>query len=175
VALSVKQQLFINEYLVDFNATRAAERAGYTGNDNTLAVTGHDLLRKPNIKQAIGARLQESAMTADEVLMRLAEQARGLSAEYVDADGAINIDLVVSNGKTHLIKKIRDTLYGRTYEMYDAQVALRLLGEHHGLFSGSVENPDHVVNYTLDEWRAVQKQRQAQAAQALADLGDDDE
>lgn len=76
MALTNKQQAFIEEYLLDFNATRAAERAGYKGNTNSLACMGHDLLRNPKIEFVVRQRLQDKAMRADEVLMRLAEQAR---------------------------------------------------------------------------------------------------
>lgn len=134
-ALSNKQKKFVNEYLIDFNGTRAAERAGYSGDDNTLAVTAHNLLRNPKITEIVSQRLQESAMSADEVMMRLAEQARGVPSEYIGMDGTVLIAQMVEDGKTHLIKKIADTAQGRTYEFYDAQSALQMIGRHHALFT----------------------------------------
>lgn len=45
--LTDKQQVFVDEYLVDFNATQAAIRAGYSA--KTAEVIGHENLRKPQI------------------------------------------------------------------------------------------------------------------------------
>jgi hypothetical protein len=51
VALTVKEQAFINEYLVDLNATQAAIRAGYSVKDADKI--GTVLLRNTRIKAAI--------------------------------------------------------------------------------------------------------------------------
>ena len=45
--LTAKQERFVEEYLVDLNATRAAIRAGYS--ENTAAAVGCENLTKPNI------------------------------------------------------------------------------------------------------------------------------
>lgn len=158
MALRKKQQGFINEYLIDFNATRAAERAGYKGSDNTLAVTGHDLLRNPKIEEVIRQRLKEKAMLADEVLMRLAEQARANLADFLSRsqeDGPLVIDLdqAALLGKLHLVKKVKQRIFHHLnedgevtsievraeVELHDPQKALELLGKHHGLFKEKVE------------------------------------
>ena len=55
--LTDKQKAFINHYIQCWNATEAARRAGYQGNDNTLAVVGHENLSKPNIYNAIEKRM----------------------------------------------------------------------------------------------------------------------
>ena len=100
--MSPKQKSFINEYLIDFNATRAAQRAGYKGDDNTLAVTGHDLLRNPKIEPVISRRISERAMTADEVLMRLGEHARNEHGEYISPDGTVDLPRWIVTGKRAL-------------------------------------------------------------------------
>lgn len=152
MALTSKQQAFIHEYLIDFNATRAAERAGYSGDDNTLAAVGYENLRKPQIEEAIQKRLQEKAMSADEVLMRLADQARGSMGDFLvfDGEGRASIDLV--NAPHHIIKKITlnkatrltedgefITDYKHYVELYDAQAALKLIGTHQKLFVDRTE------------------------------------
>lgn len=133
MALSAKQQAFINEYLQCFNATEAALRAGYS--EKSAHSIGWENLKKPEIEKAISQRLNESAMSADEVMMRLAEQARGVPSQYIGMDGTVMIAQLVRDGKTHLIKKIADTAQGRTYEFYDAQSALQMIGRHHALFT----------------------------------------
>jgi phage terminase small subunit len=74
MALSNKQRKFINEYLQCFNATEAARLAGYS--PKTARAIGAENLTKPDIAAEIEKALNESAMSASEVLMRLAEQAR---------------------------------------------------------------------------------------------------
>lgn len=54
-----KQILFVNEYLVDLNATQAAIRAGYSA--RTAHVAGYNLLRKPGVAEAVRKGLQERA------------------------------------------------------------------------------------------------------------------
>jgi phage terminase small subunit len=111
MALSAKHRAFINEYLIDFNATRAAQRAGYGGDENTLAVTGGRLLRIDKISEAIQNRLRERAMAADEVLGRLADHARGSMADFIKLNekGQPFFDLEAARdaGKLHLVKKLK--------------------------------------------------------------------
>ena len=49
--LTLKQERFVDEYLIDGNATQAAIRAGYS--EKTAEVIGHENLSKPKIGQAI--------------------------------------------------------------------------------------------------------------------------
>lgn len=77
-ALTLKQKLFIEAYVgrARGNATEAARIAGYRGDEGTLAQVGHENLRKPEIRAAMEARVQRSAMEADEVLSELSKIAR---------------------------------------------------------------------------------------------------
>lgn len=56
--LTLKQALFVEEYLVTLNATQAAKKAGYKGNDNTLSQRGHELKNHPRLKKIIQRRIQ---------------------------------------------------------------------------------------------------------------------
>ncbi len=49
MALTPKQQRFVEEYLTDLNATQAAIRAGYSA--KTAEVIGYENLRKPHIQK----------------------------------------------------------------------------------------------------------------------------
>jgi len=68
--LTVKQELFVREYLIDFNATQAAIRAGYS--KDTAGVIGYENLNKPYIADAIAEyakqRTEEVGITVSEVL-----------------------------------------------------------------------------------------------------------
>lgn len=134
-----KQRLFIEEYLQCWNATEAARQAGYAGSDATLGVVGYENLRKPKIEAIIHQRLAEAAMGADEVLTRLAEQARGLNEDFFTPDGALNMAVVIAKNMTHLVKKTKRTKYGLDVELYDAQAALTQIGRAHGLFKDKVD------------------------------------
>jgi hypothetical protein len=117
MALSKKKQLFVNEYLKSFNATKAAQAAGYSGNNNVMAQRGYELVRNSDIAELIRDRLQESAMSANEVLMRLAEQARAQYSCYLGSDGHVDLEGLLADGKGHLIKGIKETKYGRQIEI----------------------------------------------------------
>ena len=75
MALTAKQRRFVEEYLVDLNATQAATRAGYSS--RTAASQGERLLRNVEVAQAIHAALakrsERTQIDADYVLCRLAE------------------------------------------------------------------------------------------------------
>jgi phage terminase small subunit len=53
-----KQAKFIAEYLVDFNATKAAKRAGYS--ENTAYDSGYKNLKNPEIRDRIKAEIDQS-------------------------------------------------------------------------------------------------------------------
>ena len=55
--LSSKQQRFVDEYLIDLNATQAAIRAGYS--QKTARQIGSENLSKPNIQEAIAFAKRE--------------------------------------------------------------------------------------------------------------------
>ena len=75
--LTAKQAAFVQEYLVDLNATGAARRAGYS--ERTAAEVGYENLRKPQISEAIEGALAERAarteLSADEVIAGLRREA----------------------------------------------------------------------------------------------------
>lgn len=82
--LNERQQRFIDEYIIDLNATQAAIRAGYS--KRTARSQGQRLLTNVDIKQAIDKRLQEKTdeliMKQDEILVRLSEQARREAVDH---------------------------------------------------------------------------------------------
>ena len=142
--LTNKQRAFIEEYLVDCNGTRAAERAGYGGDDITLAVTASRLLKTNKVAKKIAARFAAKVMTADEVLSRLSGMARADISEFVKNDGAIDWDAVRKRG--WLVKKIAHYKGKQSVlELHDAQTALQLVGKHLRLFVERTENVDLTV------------------------------
>lgn len=61
-----KQQRFVDEYLVDLNATQAAIRAGYS--KKTARAVGAENLSKPYIATAIHDAMAERSIRTDDQL-----------------------------------------------------------------------------------------------------------
>jgi len=59
VSLTDKQQRFVEEYLVDLNATQAAIRAGYS--EDTARAIGSENLSKPAIADALAEAMAQRA------------------------------------------------------------------------------------------------------------------
>lgn len=81
-ALRPKQRVFVAAYLDCLNATEAARRAKYAYPN----VEGPKNLVKPSIQAAITAGMALQAMPAEEVLARLAAQARGDMGDFLRVD-----------------------------------------------------------------------------------------
>ena len=92
--LTDKQKKFIDEYLVDLNATQAAIRAGYK--EKAAYRTGAENLRKPQIQEEIQKRMEErqkrTEITQDMVLQELAAIAFARATDYVSVrDGMVQV------------------------------------------------------------------------------------
>lgn len=151
--LRKKQQIFVNEYVKCWNASEAARKAGYSV--RSAGSIGHELLKKPEIDAEIRRKLEESAMSADEVLQRLGKQARGSHESWIKVgdDGKIYFDFSSKEARQNLdlIKKIktrRTITRGEEeetetewveVELYDSQRALELIGKHHKIFTENVD------------------------------------
>ena len=152
-----RQNRFVEEYLVDFNATQAAIRAGYS--HKTARQIGSKLLTKVDVSEAVESRIMSEA----EVRVRLSDIARG-DVKNLMSVGPMGFELKLMakndedvyqiNPYTKLIKKIRQkvtTIMPRTQdgeekeivetdlELYSALEALSLLGRHHKLFTDKTE------------------------------------
>lgn len=129
MALTPKQQRFVEEYLIDLNATQAAIRAGYSPKGAT--VRGAELLANRNVAAAVEAakskRSERTGVTQDWVIGKLVENVnRAMQAEPV-CDGKGN-----ETGEYQ-------------YEGAVANGALKLLGEHLGMFKQKIEHSGAVV------------------------------
>lgn len=89
--MTPRQQRFVEEYLIDLNATQAAIRAGYS--EKTAGQQGFDLLKKPEIQDGIAEAQSERAkrteIDADWVLRRLGDEASADLADLYDESGAL--------------------------------------------------------------------------------------
>lgn len=146
--LTRKQEAFVNEYLRDFNATQAALRVGYS--KKGARQQGANLLSNVYISDAIQARINEKAMTADEALLLLADHARGSMGDFMRIEGVasyLDLEKAKELGLLHLIKKVRDRVvmtadkdghetetHSLEVELYDAQAAADKILKVHGKY-----------------------------------------
>lgn len=146
--LTRKQRVFVEEYLTCWNATRAAERAGYAFPNKQ----GPRLLVNVGVDAFIQERMKEKVMSADENLLRLSQQARADIGDFMDIESmsfALSMKKAKERGLTHLIKKVkqRTTIDAKAeiethdleIELLDPQNALIHIGRHHKLFTDVYE------------------------------------
>lgn len=125
--LTSKQQRFVEEYLIDLNATQAAKRAGYS--KNRASEIGHQLLQKTTVREAIdAAKLERAArqeIKQDYVLQNLKEivERTMQRAPVCNSKGE---QLQDENGNNLWV-----------FDAKGANKALELLGKHLGLFQGN--------------------------------------
>jgi len=188
VALSIKHQRFVEEYLQNSNATEAYQTVYPGVNRTTAASNGWRLLRTARVAEAIQARLDQAAMPADEVLARITDHARADIDDFLDADGAFDLTKARRGKRTALLKKLKTKTTTRTvgemevqtveveFELHDAQAALVHLGKYHKLFADRTEltgkdgGPIETTDATFtDEQRAARIAAIFEAARARRD------
>lgn len=90
-ALTPKQQRFVEEYLIDLNASKAAIRAGYSA--RTAGSQAHDLLKKPEIQLAIAQARARTAQRLELTRDMIIEQYRRIGfsdvRKFFDAYGQL--------------------------------------------------------------------------------------
>lgn len=153
---NAKRDAFCDEYIIDFNATRAAQRAGYS--PKSAHVQGHDLLKNPKVKARIDAlkraRAARAQMSADEVLEELAKLARANMQDYMvvgpHGDPVLDWSKLTRDQAAALQEvTVDDYVDGRgdeardvrrvKFKLADKKGALVELGKHLGLFPNKVE------------------------------------
>jgi len=146
--ITIKQQLFVDEYLIDLNATQAAIRAGYSS--KTAGAQAGRLLQNVKVEQAIEEAMKKKKddliMKQDEVLRLLSAQARRLE-EHEEV-------VLAGEERTPTIIKTRT-------QNKDALKALELLGKRYGLFTDKVELTAS-LNEQVEEINNYVKARQFQ-------------
>ncbi len=139
--LNRRQENFIAEYLVDFNAARAARAAGYSGRN-----AGYRLLRDERIRARI-ERVQEkrradARVRADRVIAELADIAFSDIRDYADFDDRgvrLKPSHSISADAARAIAEIRSQPGEKgpriVVKLHDKRQALVALARHLGLFS----------------------------------------
>lgn len=145
--LTKKQQLFVDEYLIDLNATQAAIRAGYSV--ESARDIGCENLTKPNIQQAIAKHMAErskrTGVNQDRVVLELAKIAFVKMTDIVDDEGKIRSDATDDDLACIESVKFKES-YSDTGSMTEREVkiaskmkALELLGKHLGMWNDKID------------------------------------
>ena len=147
--LAPMQSVFVQEYLIDLNATQAAIRAGYS--KKPAAQQGFQLLQKPSVRAAIAERQREreqrTAVTADRVLLEAARLALFDPRKLFNDDGSpkgiteLDDDTAAAVAGIEVVEQFegsgKDRVfvgYLKKYRIADKNSALEKLFRHHGLY-----------------------------------------
>ena len=145
--LTAKQQLFINEYLIDLNATQAAIRAGYSV--KTADVQGSRMLANVKVQQAISEAMAErskrTGINQDRVVLALAKIAFVKMPDLVDShgrikDSATDDDLAcIESIKYKSSESETGSSVEREVKIAPKLKALELLGKHLGMWNDKLD------------------------------------
>jgi phage terminase small subunit len=128
-SLNPKQERFAQEYIIDYNATQAAIRAGYS--EKTAGSQAHDLLKKPEIQAAVLAAQAEQrkrlAISQDWALNRF----RQISDRCIQAEPVLSFDKATGEWVPTGEYK---------FDSAGANRATELIAKHLGMFVDKVEH-----------------------------------
>ena len=135
--MTKKQKRFVEEYLIDLNATQAAIRAGYS--PETAYSIGSENLKKPEIRacieKAMAERSKRTGINQDRIIMELAKIGLLNPKDLVDFDEAT----VIASVRVKRFPTKDGEGIEREIKMHDKTKALELLGRHFGMFKDKVE------------------------------------
>ena len=146
--MTKKQQRFVEEYLIDLNATQAAIRAGYSV--NTANEQGAQNLAKLSIQEAIAQAMAErskrTGVNQDRVVLELAKIAFVNPKNLINSDDAsvkedaTEDDLAcIQSIKVKTMTGAKGTSVEREVKLYDKQRALEQLGKHLGMWNDKID------------------------------------
>lgn len=165
--LTAKQRRFVEEYRIDWNATQAAIRAGYS--KKTARIIAAENLSKPIIQnylqQLLEGKREQTEITVDRILEELAKMAFFDVRKLLDEDGKplptqdlddstaaaiAGLDIVDyyevgDEGKKEFAGWVKK------YKLADKKGALELLGKHLGMFTDRIQLSGEVQ---IDDARA---------------------
>lgn len=185
--LTPKQKRFVDEYLIDLNATQAAIRAGYS--KKTAKDIGGENLSKPAIATEIQKQLAKHQskleITQERILQELASIAFANGADFakVVQNGLLPSVIMTPTEelppeKLPAIAGIKANQYGVEVKLHDKVKALELLGKYLGTFESGAAQPqsennlfdaiDSIGEEGFDDLPEIQ-----QAAEVDADMVED--
>jgi phage terminase small subunit len=146
--LTAKQKRFVEEYLVDLNATQAAMRAGYSAK-NADKIGSQQLGKtrvRESIDKALNARSKRTEITANMVIAELARV--GFSnmvnyAQWNEHGVTLHDSEKLTDDAARCVSEVSQTFTAEggtvKFKLHDKVAALEKLGRHFGIFTDKVE------------------------------------
>lgn len=187
--LTPKQSMFVEEYLVDLNATQAAIRSGYS--KKTARQVGSQNLSKPNIQAAITKAMDErskrTGITADRVLKEIASMSFADIREIFTKSGQLRAVHSMPDRISAAVQSVevvvrptgeldddgnREVAHVHKIRLADKLKGLEMLCKHLGLFNdNSSLTPGGVhitMNYGPPEGREISQGKTIEGEQACS-------
>lgn len=171
--MTKKQKRFIDEYLIDLNATRAY-RVAYPNvkKDEVAKAAASRLLTNVNVAEHIAERMKDrqkrTEVTQDMVVQELAAIAFAKVTDYVTvrANGPAALVCIkstdeLSDDQIRAIAGIKEGANGIEIKLNDKEKALELLGRHLGMWndkvqvSGQLDTNNPYAELTTEELRRL--------------------
>lgn len=198
--LTARQQQFVSEYMIDFNGTQAAIRAGY--NYDGASQTGSVLLANPKVAAAVAAAKAERALRNEALAQRVLDELAAIAfsniGDLVDISAGTfrirqgeDVPEVVQRAISSIKVKREKTESGDVdvveFKLWDKVAALTKLAQHLGILEqASVKIENNNTNAVQLNWdqlylpgeptsAGLERQiEEAETPKAIKDQGGDD-
>lgn len=163
--LSPKQQAFVDQYLVDLNATQAYLRAGYRCSEETARRNGHKLLTNTDIQAFVAERMAERAkrteVDQDRVVLEIARLAFSDIRRLFDGNRLKRMD-EIDDATAAAISSVKvstrqigegEVEHIAEIKLWPKTPAIEMAGKHVGLFGAdnAQKNPGVSLAEVLDK------------------------
>jgi hypothetical protein len=154
--LRPKHKVFVDNYLLTFNASEAAREAGY----RHPRQEGHYLLtRHDGVKAAVREQLEANAATREEAVARVSLIARTSIDDFLNEDGRLDLAKARASGKLGAVRKMKfdpESGHCTELELYSALEANTTILKVTGALNDRQE-ADRVIELrlspmTLEHW-----------------------
>lgn len=175
--MTEKQKIFADEYLIDFNATRAYRKA-YPNckKDSSADAAARKLLGNTRIQNYISERMEErqkrTEVTQDRVLQELAYIAFAKVTDYATVcDDTVKIKNTdeLTEKQIRAISGIKEGKFGIELKLNDKEKALELLGRHLGMWNDKLDIKTPAMDESIKEMEEYFEQRKASGSGPLVE------
>ncbi|MEG2096773.1 MAG: terminase small subunit [Pseudoflavonifractor sp.] len=147
-AVTRKQERFVEEYLVDLNATQAAIRAGYS--PKSASTVAGETMRNPQVRACIDTAMaklsKRTGVSQERVIRELAKVAFVNPTDVIDFESAKLLGnatpddtAAIASVKVKTIPTADGMGVEREIKVADKLKALELLGKHFGMFTDNID------------------------------------
>jgi len=163
---NAKHERFCQEYIIDLNGAKAAERSGYS--TKTARTQANQLLTKLDIYERVAElkeiRSERTVITQDMVLKELKILAQSDIQDYLEVvnqypgskDGRVSLKMFaeMKGNATRAIKSISEHItkdgIQLKFKLHGKEKPLELLGKHLGMFMDKFDIGDNLKKLLVD-------------------------